>query len=236
MANPTSRGIFVLGMHRSGTSCLTGMLESSGAFVGEVARKNRQFNPKGNLENVDARKLNGEVLRENGGDWQAPPAAIVVSPERRAQMAEQLAVYADQACWVLKDPRMVLMLDAWLAAASTDIALVGTFRHPMAVARSLFARNELPIEAGLATWERYNRDLVREHQQRGFPLVSFDRLGEDYIRQYQRLCQWLDLPFREAAARDFYAREFVKQAVDDAEVPAAQRATFDYLRAHALDA
>ena len=48
-------------MHRSGTSCLTGMLESSGVWIGEVARKNRRFNPKGNLENVSARKLNNEI-------------------------------------------------------------------------------------------------------------------------------------------------------------------------------
>ena len=39
--------IFVLGMLRSGTSCLTGILEEAGLFLGDVKRKSR-FNAKGN--------------------------------------------------------------------------------------------------------------------------------------------------------------------------------------------
>ena len=82
-------------------------------------------------------------------------------------------------------------------------------------------------------WERYNRDLVRHHRQRGFPLVSFDVVGDDYVRQYERLCPLLDLPFREEAAREFYERDFVHQD-DVPPVPAAARETYDYLVAHQL--
>ena len=42
-----SHGHIVLGMHRSGTSCLTGLLETSGLWLGEDSHRNAG---KGNLE------------------------------------------------------------------------------------------------------------------------------------------------------------------------------------------
>ena len=41
--------LLILGMHRSGTSCLAGMLRDAGVFMGEVSEANA-YNRKGNLE------------------------------------------------------------------------------------------------------------------------------------------------------------------------------------------
>jgi len=42
--------ILILGMHRSGTSCLAGCLEEAGLYLGDVNLK-AGFNKKGNREN-----------------------------------------------------------------------------------------------------------------------------------------------------------------------------------------
>lgn len=233
MSKPVSRGLFVLGMHRSGTSCLTGLLETSGVFMGDVARKKRPGNPKGNLENVPARKLNESILDDNGGSWKSVPRDLRVSPARREEIAAVLASFGDHPRWALKDPRLLLVLDAWLEA-DPDVALVGTFRHPLAVARSLQARNDLPLEEGCAIWLRYNEELVAQHRRRRFPLVSFDRVGDAYLDQYRALCRRLDLPFDETAAGEFYASDLVRQAASEPEPPPPEaREVLEYLESHA---
>ena len=86
MAASNSRTICVLGMHRSGTSCLAGTLEQAGVFLGEVATQN-PFNLKGNRENGTIRGLNGGVLADNGAEWNRPPATPPVwSDKRRAEL------------------------------------------------------------------------------------------------------------------------------------------------------
>ena len=72
--------ISIIGMHRSGTSCLTGSLQSGGLFSGEVVEF-APFNKKGNRENLEIRSINDEVLAYSGGAWNNPPKNIVWSRE-----------------------------------------------------------------------------------------------------------------------------------------------------------
>jgi len=67
---------FVLGMHRSGTSYLTGILEEAGLWLGEVTRVST-FNAKGNRESPPLMRLNDAVLAANGGSWHCPPEGAV---------------------------------------------------------------------------------------------------------------------------------------------------------------
>src|SRR3989442_910928 len=60
------RIIAVLGMHRSGTSCLVGLLEQAGGFPGGVSRKN-PANVKGNGEKPRITAVHHELLKVNGG-------------------------------------------------------------------------------------------------------------------------------------------------------------------------
>jgi len=46
--------VAILGMHRSGTSCLAGSLQELGLYLGEVYDQN-PHNPRGNRENAAAR-------------------------------------------------------------------------------------------------------------------------------------------------------------------------------------
>ena len=74
---PKSKVIAVLGMHRSGTSCLTGLLEDSGVYLGNVSKKN-PHNLKGNQENLRIIHLHDAVLSDNGATWDNPPTSNAV--------------------------------------------------------------------------------------------------------------------------------------------------------------
>ena len=63
--------VVVLGMHRSGTSLLCGLLELAGIYFGnedDFILTNEE-NPKGFRERKDIRRLNDQLLYSLGCDW-----------------------------------------------------------------------------------------------------------------------------------------------------------------------
>ncbi len=173
--SPAQKVIAVLGMHRSGTSCLIGSLQAAGLFLGKHNTWN-DHNLKGNRENDDIVKLNDELLVENGGSWKNPPAAVNWSKKHLKRAREIIASYHDHEMWGFKDPRTLLTLAGWKKLIP-DMLLIGIFRHPLAVARSLQNRGSgigVEIEKAFDLWSHYNRILLREYKQNPFPVISFD--------------------------------------------------------------
>ena len=67
--------VCILGMHRSGTSLLTRMLNLIGVYLGpEQLLMHPNFaNPRGFWEHDEIVSLNDEILRRLGGIWAEPP-------------------------------------------------------------------------------------------------------------------------------------------------------------------
>ena len=177
-------------MHRSGTSCLTGMLEDAGVFLGNVSKQN-PYNKKGNQENLDIMRLNDSVLAANGAAWDRPPEGEVSwSTEQKQALQAILAQYAGRAPWAFKDPRTMFTVSGWREALP-ELQFIGTFRHPGAVAQSLHRRGKMPPEQGFALWLRYNQRLLQYHAERRFDLMCFDLAPELYmqtaVRAFARL-------------------------------------------------
>lgn len=166
------RIICVLGMHRSGTSCLTGSLQEAGVDLGECHTWN-PFNLKGNRENQDFVDLHDDILAHNGGAWDRPPARISWLPEHTQRARELLARYRDVEVMGFKDPRTLLVLDGW-KAITDKLEFVGIFRHPDAVASSLHRRSHKERKEALSLWYTYNKFLYREYSEGHFPMLCFD--------------------------------------------------------------
>lgn len=165
--------LIVLGMHRSGTSFLTGSLQLAGLDLGKHSTKDKH-NPKGNRENADIVAFHNDVLAARGAAWNAPPDRDVVwTQDEQVRARALLAAYDRSGPWGFKDPRSLLMLSAW-AALCPDARFVGIFRNPVAVARSLVARSKMPEAQAIALWLHYNRALIALHDQCPFPLFCFD--------------------------------------------------------------
>lgn len=223
----------VLGMHRSGTSCLTGLLEDAGIYLGEVSKWN-PHNTKGNQEHNEIVELNNDVLAYNQGAWDRPPArACIWTEEMRARRDAIIARFRGHEPWAFKDPRTLLTLEGWREALP-ELVCVGTFRHPWSVARSLVTRGGIEFEQSLALWETYNQKLLALVESEGIPLVCYDLPAAAYLEAVRALLKRLGIDrLRAFAFFDEALRH--QQELSEAELPASSLRLYQRLCLHIGD-
>ena len=183
------RPVFVLGMHRSGTSCLAGCLEDMGLRFGNVNRA-AKYNRKGNMEDAEVYGLNDAVLAATGNAWDNPPAGEAQwtneTRRRRDSIIERYRAAGEQFGW--KDPRFILTFDGWLERIAAP-QIIATVRKPAAVAVSLVNRGGITFVQGLELWAAYNSRLLQiaRRQELKGRFISFDEPEERYLAQVKRL-------------------------------------------------
>ena len=226
--------VCVLGMHRSGTSCVTGTLQAAGVFLGEVFTHNKH-NVKGNRENGAIMALHNDLLAANGGAWNDPPSVVRWSDEFRARRDEIIAGLAAAApCWGFKDPRTLLAFDGWLEVLP-QVRLVGVVRHPRAVARSLHSRGGMPVEKAIHLWTEYNTRLAQYQERFDVPTVRFDLTAGELLTSLRNLCGILGLEGDSAETFfDADLRHHDGRGESWEEVPEAARELYNKLCARAL--
>lgn len=200
----------ILGMHRSGTSCLTGCLSDMGLNLGEVSNSNI-YNTKGNQENLTINKLNESILKFNGAAWFNPPKSINYS-NLHSEIRDHILYTYNQidGPWAIKDPRMLFTYEFWKPSLPVH-NIVGTFRHPRAVAKSLAARKKLYIseESGLKLWAAYNEKLLHYNKSIGFPLLNFDEKKQEYLSKVRDVAKHLKLSHQSPIM--FFENELINQ-------------------------
>lgn len=180
------RHVVVVGMHRSGTSATAGALAALGLSTPDPADllPATPHNERGHWESRTLVTFHNRCLRQLGGWWSAPPSLPSrwhgdVAMDGDAQVASILAEARRLAAtvlarppMVLKDPRLCLFLPLWRAVLPAPPVAVLVLRHPADVARSLRARDGLPLSLGLALWDRYTRQAVGAVA--GLPVFAVD--------------------------------------------------------------
>jgi hypothetical protein len=153
--------IFVLGVHRSGTSVATKALESLEVQIGENFRCPGRNNPKGFFEDLAFRQVNSRVLSAARGAWNTPPTdkqlEDVANGPLGAIALKTLEAKLGGAPIGLKDPRMCLLLPFWMRTLSLTGLKVGcvvTVRNPAGVVASLQQRN-ISSKKGADLWLLY---------------------------------------------------------------------------------
>jgi hypothetical protein len=223
--------VFILGMHRSGTSCLAGSLERCGLFLGDVTRRS-PFNAKGNHEFRKVWQAHNQILRASGGDWHRPPDRVQATWRQRQTLKAIATRLTKHKPCGLKDPRLLLLLDLWTQIVDS-YALVGTFRHPVAVARSLAERNQMPEDQAYDLWQVYNAELIRLHKRCGFPIVKFDLADvEAYYQTVAAVAVTLGLAPDMAQLREFVSPKLDHHRSPDGPVPTICQEAYAYLQYH----
>ena len=186
--------VFVLGMHRSGTSILARILNLMGFFFGgENASTGRNAeNEKGFWERRDVRTLNDTVLFTAGCDWDrvceldldAIPASSKAA--QRSAAADIVLNMDAHRPWFMKEPRFCVLFPVWRDVLEIPVC-IHIQRNPLEVAHSLKARNGIPIRTGLALWEAYNVRALEASG--GLPrlFVSFEDLMQDPVSTVESL-------------------------------------------------
>lgn len=228
--------ICVLGMHRSGTSCLTGIMQHLGVELGDVYTENLH-NKRGNRENSRIVTLNDALLSAHGAAWNRPR---VVSGWNAAQAAERDAIVRTLSGrgnphWGFKDPRTLFTLPFWLEAIDRP-RFIGTYRHPQRVALSLQRRDGSTLAAGWQLWLQYNKRLLELAEEYRLPLTDFDQDDATYLDDVLGKLVGLGLnPAQNAHARQFFAPELRNQRASDlsaVNLPEALQGLYAQLRAY----
>jgi hypothetical protein len=177
-------GVFVVGMHRSGTSAIAAALEALGLDVGAPERLMAAdtANPAGYYELQEIGDLNDEILTALGGSWDCLPqlpdgwelGPLMTPYFRRA--ASIVGTRLAKNRWLIKDPRIAPLLPLWRRAVLDRCAAVVIVRDPMEVAWSLALRNGMPILTGLALWSDYNRRTLAGLSGLPVYVSSYDEL------------------------------------------------------------
>ena len=179
LAGPSPQAL-VLGMHRSGTSALTSLLDRMGFHAGpdESLMPADDHNARGYWELGELQAFNEKLLSALGASW---TDVLDLDPRRlnetaRARFQERARLFVGHldsfGPWVIKDPRLCLLLPVWLEMLDRPVCIL-IHRHPLAVARSLSRRNGLPILVGIALWEKYNLAALEYSRELPRALVSY---------------------------------------------------------------
>jgi len=172
-ANDRPDGFMVLGMHRSGTSMLTGMLYMAAGYTfGGYLHKGGQ-NPKGFFERFDVVGQNEKWMTKQGMGWSGP----VLHYDWEQGLKDHQSGTTDfkggarffkfiedptKSPWLQKDPRMCITLRTWRKILKKEPAIVFTYRHPFEVAQSLFRRGgNVHFTLGLQLWIAYNMRAIQ---------------------------------------------------------------------------
>lgn len=172
-------GVIVLGMHRSGTSLLTGLLTRMGLNVGDNLIGGAPDNLKGFFERSDMVLQNDEFFISQKMffdhdsykfDFRAALRDIALknlnaTGEKFVEGRKTLAFVNNQSNhpYVLKDPRLCITLRTWLTLFNHVPAVVFTYRHPVDVARSLMQRHDwMDMSRALRIWYVNNRMALQQ--------------------------------------------------------------------------
>ncbi len=239
--------IAILGMHRSGTSALAGVLESLGYHFGDsdAALPATQHNPKGYLERQDVMDINDGILSRLGCGWDqlanfdARRIEAFQDPALAGPIRKVLDQLERNGIGFIKDPRLCLTLPVWERYAP-PAAIVWVLRHPIEVAQSLAARGDCSIQVGLALWDIYNRTALRWLYQRPIITVDFEVFRNDPVAGTHRLADALTQtglaprhPVQSAVVLNWFKKELVNNTVTAAaaaQVPLALQAFYEQLK------
>ncbi|MGC8509691.1 MAG: sulfotransferase family protein [Acidimicrobiales bacterium] len=177
-------GVLVVGMHRSGTSALSSVLEATGLDAGTDLMARDVGNPDGYYEQRGVVALDDEVLAHYGGAWDAPPLLAPGWTEehvargfaRRAR--EVLDETFSRPRFVMKDPRVSLLLPLWRHVLLDRCAAVVIVRDPAEVAWSLALRDAMSPLSAMALWSAYNRALLEGLEGLPVHVVRYAELVE----------------------------------------------------------
>ena len=204
----------MLGMHRSGTSLVSGLLAHLGVSGPRTLMRPTGDNLRGYWESelfagFHDRLLGSAMTSWDGWTpvrpvwWDSEPAAACA-----AEFRDLLEREFDTApLFVVKDPRMCRIVPFWvrnLRAAGVEPAAILTLRSPSEVAGSLASRNGFAREQSLLLWLRHMLDAEHDTRTIRRSVVRYRDLLQGWRGQVDRVGAELGIewPSRSAAVAD----------------------------------
>ena len=200
--------LIVLGMHRSGTSAIMGVLK---AFSVEIGSGGSGFikpsfdNQKGFFELLDIVKLNDRIFGSLRSSWDSLYALQEnwwkrsEIDEYRKEISEVIKTnFEDAGTISIKDPRLCRLLPLW-SEIFEELGIKPYFiiplRNPFEIANSLKIRDGFTLEKSLLLWMTYMLDA--EFYTRKYPrvFITYNGLLNDTANTINSVSRILNIKF-----------------------------------------
>lgn len=227
----------VLGMHRSGTSLVSGLLHQSGIIMGTSENflpKPNKENPKGFFENFDFRHINDRLLACSGytvKDWKinfnSHKISFLQTIKMQREMRKILQQYAQKYHnWGWKDPRQMLTCQQWFKAFEATkldrkLKIIFVYRHPLNVALSMQKRGNIEdMTHGLELWYLYNQTAINFLKNKQLPCLvfSFENLMQHTSSVVSNLAKFAEVTIEPNIYNQFVDRTLVRSKIDKSKL------------------
>ena len=219
--------VLVLGIARSGTSAVSGVLSRLGVDFGTGLKPADALNPKGFYEDFEISRLNQRVLAALGRTWSdAQPlpkgwCETGFAAKARADLAALIVhSFGDAPVVGLKDPRIVRLLPLYLGVAA-DLGrtpwLVAVTRRREAVIRSIgesgYFHGEFSPAKAARLCDAYAEEMAIHSADEHRIEVAYEELFDGLPRLRRRLMVFFDFPLRVGQAATADLHDFIDPAL-----------------------
>lgn len=167
----SARALVIMGMHRSGTSALAGLLNQLGVEMGSCLMPAQEgVNEKGFWEQEKIVSVHDRLLQYYGLSWDDPrhlPRDWWLEEFPQHCLEEICRIIADDmednSLWAIKDPRMCRLMPLWhqvFSRLNIEPLFLCIVRNPLEVAASLYARDRIPKDLALLLWVQHNLEAL----------------------------------------------------------------------------
>lgn len=204
------RVVFVLGMHRSGTSSLAGALNACGVWLGDdLIGADPGINAKGYWEHRELVHINEALLEACGQRWFYPEASRAVLKHLEGGVDQDCLHsarrFVDQVplrdrIFAIKDPRLCLTAPFWyerFREQGFEVSVIHLLRSHREVARSLEKRDSIRPAHSNALWLDYvgaAEAFICDYPV-GFVRTGFDAFLANPVAEMESLVDEANLPF-----------------------------------------
>ena len=198
--------VVILGMHRSGTSVLSGLVSLQGFYLGADEMPPREDNPMGFFENMKVYRLNQSILEAYGTSWDDYLFTMdQIKPDdlHQYELAAKEIIkeeFGPVKRVFIKDPRMCILFPLWekaLTKMGFNIKVILAYRSPMEVAHSLKTRNEMALEKSFLMWSHYFFQAEKSSRQYERMVVHYSNDFQDMGAFFASLGKFLDVEISE---------------------------------------
>jgi hypothetical protein len=194
-------GVIILGMHRSGTSVLGGLVNKMGLKTGGPLIQAAEDNAKGFFERIDVVLQNDYLMQKqnihyshNTYKYDSLLALKHILNDDGKLFKEGKRGLAflnnkDNYPWMLKDPRLCITFRTWLPLLNFYPAILFTYRHPMDVALSMNKREfeQFAVNKGLRLWYTYNRRAIEQSSDLCRVVTSHRKIMQESQKELDKI-------------------------------------------------
>jgi hypothetical protein len=190
--------ICIAGMHRSGTSMISRLVNLCGVYLGraEELMPANAYNVDGYWENLQFVEINNDILSGLNARWDIPPEPSIdlqsVSTALKEQAQTLLESFDGQTFWGWKDPRTSLTMPFWNGLIP-DLKVIICLRNPLEVANSLTHRDNFSKSFGLDLWQTYNERLLSTVALENRIITHYSTYFSNPTAELQRLLDFIGI-------------------------------------------